>query len=373
MSGFYRPCWTEIDARALRDNFKALKSLSPQTELLAVVKANGYGHGLRLVSQIAVDAGAAALGVSSLEEGIELRKLGFILPVLILGSLYPFQNFPVLFEHGLTPTIASLAAANALDAVARAQEKKIAVHLKIDSGFGRIGVSLAHASAFITQVSQRSGLIIEGLYTHFASSDVDPDYTRQQAKSFLSVVDHARAAGIRPRWIHMANSAAFLRYAETRSNFARPGLAFYGLSPYEGEKPIALAPALAWKTQVVFIKTVPPGTSVSYARTWTAARQSRVATLAVGYADGFPRQASNKAQLLIRGRRAPVVGRVTMDMMMADVTDIPDCHIGDEAILIGAQGNDRITAHDLAKWSDTNAYDIVCRIGSRVPRVTLHE
>ena len=369
-----RPCWVEIDGEALRSNWRTLRGkLAKEVQMLAVVKANGYGLGLLNVSRIAVEEGAAYLGVSSVEEGLALREAGFSIPVLILGSLYPFDSFELLFEHKLTPTLASLAAAEALSALARKRGERLPVHLKIDSGFGRTGVSVSNAPAFIQQVAQKPGLLVEGLYTHFASSDVDPDYTQAQAQAFLSVVQKVKSQGIEPRWIHLANSAALLRFPETHGTLVRPGLAFYGVPPYpRALNVIALTPALAWKSRVIFLKMVPEGSSISYARTWIAKRPTRVATLAAGYADGLPRILSNKGQVLIGGRRAPILGRVTMDMTMVDVTDLPDCHVGDEAVLLGRQGAEDLTANEMADWAQTNAYEILCRIGARVPRVVIH-
>lgn len=366
-----RPCWAEIDASALKTNWRTLRAkLSKGVEMLAVVKADGYGLGLLNVSRVAVDEGAAYLGVSSVEEGLALRQAGFSIPVLILGSLYPFESFELLFEHHLTPTVASVEAAAALDRLARSRQERLAVHLKIDSGFGRIGVSLAKAQEFIQQAAQKPGLIVEGIYTHFASADVDPDYTQTQAQAFLAVV---QASGIRPRYLHMANSSALLRFPETHGTLVRPGLAYYGIAPYpRAQSVVSLAPALQWKSRVIFLKMVPEGAGISYARTWIAKRPTRVATLAAGYADGLPRLLSNKGQVLLGGRRVPILGRVTMDMTMVDVTEVPDCHVGDEAVLLGRQGDADISAGEMAEWAQTSAYEILCGIAARVPRVVLH-
>jgi alanine racemase len=337
---------------------------------LAVVKADGYGHGLAACARATLEAGASHLGVSSIEEGIALRDQGVTAPVLLLGSLYPFDNFPVLFDYNLTPTVASQETAEALDRLARERGRRLPVHLKVDSGFGRIGVSLGRALDFIRQAQALPGLEIEGLYTHFASSDVDLPYTREQASAFRTVVRQAAEAGIRPPWIHLANSAALLRLPETHGTLVRPGISLYGIPPYAGAaQDIALKPVLAWKTRVIFLKQWPAGASVGYARTWEARRPSRIATLAVGYADGFPRLLTNRGAVLIRGLRAPVVGRVTMDMTMVDVTDLPACRVGDEAVLIGSQGAAHLSAQDLADGAETNAYEILCRIGPRVPRI----
>jgi alanine racemase len=374
-SPLHRPCWAEIHEDALRSNWRTLRQkLAQGVQMLAVVKANGYGLGLLNVSKVAVEEGAAYLGVSSVEEGIALRQAGFKTPVLILGSLFPFESFSLLFENRLTPTIASLEAAQTLSRLAGIRKESCAIHVKIDSGFGRIGVSIPHALDLIKEVAQMPGLLIEGLYTHFASSDLDADYTRAQAKAFMAVVQAAQAQGVRPRWIHMANSAAILKFPETHGTLVRPGIAYYGVSPYPGAPAdVALKPVLSWKSQVIFLKTIPEGSSVSYARIWIAKRPTRVATLAVGYADGFRRVLSNKGQVLLGGRRVPVIGRVTMDMTMVDVTDVPACRVGDEAVVIGTQNTQTITVQDVADWAETNAYEILCGIGTRVPRVVLHE
>jgi len=371
---FYRPCWVEIHEAALRSNWRALRAkIAKNVQMLAVVKANGYGLGLLSVSKVAIEEGAAGLGVTSVEEGIALREAGFKTPVLILGSLFPMESFSLLFQYRLTPTIASLESAQALSRMATEKKERISVHLKIDSGFGRIGVSVPNAVAFIGQVAALPGLIIEGIYTHFASSDVDADYTRVQTKAFYSVVEAAKTQGVRPAWIHLANSAAILKFPETHGSLVRPGIAFYGVPPFAGAlHEVALKPALRWKTRVIFLKTVPEGSSISYARTWTAKRPTRVATLAVGYADGLLRLLSNQGQVLIHGQRVPIIGRVTMDMTMVDVTSLAECRVGDDVVLIGTQGSEEITALEMAQWAQTNAYEILCSISARVPRVVQH-
>jgi alanine racemase len=371
---FHRPCWAEVDLEAFRANWRLLKSLLPaKNSILAVVKANAYGHGIIPLSKEAVALGTAYLGVSSLEEGIALRKAGIAAPILVLGSLFPFENFPILLECQLTPTIASLVTAEALSALAQSRKQAIRVHVEVDTGMGRTGISPATALELLQAVARLPGLDLEGLYTHLASSDVDPEFTAAQVKTFEHVVTAAAAASIHPRWIHWGNSAALLRDPQCQPTLARPGLALYGVPPFvDVPQHDALQPVLSWKTRIIFLKTLPEGSSVSYARTWTAKRPSRIATLAVGYADGLPRIVSHRGHVLIQGHRAPLVGRVTMDMTMVDVTDIPECAVGDEAVLIGRQGDERLSATDLAGWAETNAYEILCGIDARVPRVILH-
>jgi alanine racemase len=373
-AGFYRPCWAEVNVGALEKNLKALRArIKPATRVLAVVKADGYGHGLLPCAQAALRGGAAYLGVSSLEEGIRLREGGIKTSVLLLGSLFPFGHFDLLFKHRLTPTVASVETAEALSAIARKRGERLAVHLKIDTGFGRIGVSWTRALAFIQEAAALPNLELEGLYTHFSSSDTDEEETRRQTEHFLKVVEEAGQKGIRPKFLHMANSAALLRFPETHGTLVRPGIALYGILPYaEAARDVALLPALTWKSKIIFLKQWPQGAAVGYACAWRAQRPSRVATLAVGYADGFPRHLSNKGSVLIRGQRLPVIGRVTMDMIMVDVTDLKDCRVGDEAVLIGRQEKEELTARDLAEWAGTNAYEIVSRIGPRVPRIYSH-
>ena len=368
---FYRPCWIDISLDALRHNVQLLRQrVASPVQLCAVVKANAYGHGLVPMSRVVSEEGAVYLGISSLEEGIALRNAGIQTPVLILGSIYPFENFSLLFDHKLTPTLASLEAAENLDKLAQKHQQKIPVHLKIDSGFGRIGVTAPNAVEFIQRVAACKGLEIEGIYTHFASSDIDEEYTRTQTDAFQGVLREVQAKGIRPRWIHMANSSALIRYPETHGTMVRPGIALYGIAPFRGaERDVALRPILSWKTRIIFLKTTPPGTVISYARTWVAKRTTRVATLAVGYADGLPRLLSNQGQVLIGGQKVPILGRITMDMIMVDVTDVPNCHVGDEAVLIGRQGSEQLPVEEWARWAQTNPYEIVCRISDRVPRV----
>jgi alanine racemase len=371
MVTYYRPCWADIDLGALRHNLKQIqKQLKSTTGLLAVVKANGYGHGMDAIARVAVKPGALFLGVSSLEEGEALRNAGFKTPILVLGTLFPFENFSILFDRQLTPTLASLAAADALNRLAERRRRRLPVHLKIDTGFGRIGVSAPNALRFIEYVAGSPGLDLQGIYTHFSSSDVDPAYTKMQIRTFWSVVQAAEARGIRPRYLHLANSAAILRFPESHGTLVRPGLALYGARPYKTvDAKVRLRPVLSWKTRVIFLKTVPKGFPVGYARTWKAHRPTRIATLAVGYADGYPRILSNTGFVLIRGRKARILGRVTMDMMMVDVTGNSACQVGDEAILLGQQGRERIMAEEVAELAQTNAYEILSRIATRVPRI----
>jgi alanine racemase len=369
---FLRPTWVEVDLDAFRRNLSSLAGrLRPGVKLIVVLKADGYGHGARPLAKAAAEMPGLPLwgfGVSSVEEGAVLREAGVRQPVLILGSLFPFESFAAALENGLTPTVASLAAAKALEKASESLGRRTGVHVKVDTGMGRIGLSPRAAGEAIGAVVSSPHLKLEGVYTHLAEAD-SADRTREQ----LGLFDKA-LQGVTPGSVlrHVANSAATLLYMEAQYDAVRPGLTLYGLAPLSARPlPVPLSPVLAWKTRIVFLKTVEPGAAVSYGATFRVERKSRLATLPVGYADGYRRAFSNKASVLVRGRRCPVAGRVTMDQTVVDVTDVPGADVGDEVALIGAQGTQRVGAEELAAWADTIPYEVVCGITSRVPRVVL--
>ena len=338
---------------------------------MAVVKANAYGHGSVALSAAALKSGAAALGVSSLEEGIALRESEIKAKILILGSIFPLENLEVAAGYGLTPTISSAQGLAQLVRLGRQRRERLAFHLKVDTGMGRVGISPLSARALLEKIAQRNEVRCEGIYTHFACADCDREYTQSQRAAFLPVIAFAKKLGLRFD-AHASNSAALLSGGNALFDMVRPGLILYGLLPFEGaEKKIKVSPVLSWKTRIVFIKKVPRGMSISYGRTFSTSRQSLIATLPVGYADGYSRRLSGKAHVLIRGRRCSVVGRVTMDMIMVDVTGIPGAAIGDEAVLIGTQSGETITAEELAARAGTINYEITCSISSRVPRIVV--
>jgi alanine racemase len=359
-----------VDLSAFVRNLKALADLAgPGARLMPVLKADGYGHGAVPLARAAEGAGVRSLwgfGVSSVEEGISLRRAGARKPILILGSLYPFDSFRAVLAHRLTPTVASLSAVHAL-ARAAGRSRRAPVHLKVDTGMGRIGVSPAAAPAAARAVRARGTLRLEGVYTHLARADSFPA-TRAQLDVFRRVVRSLRRSG--PLLAHAANSAGLLHHPASRMELVRPGLALFGASSWPGRRdPVELAPVLTWKSRVVFIKTVPPGTPVSYGAAFRTRRRSRLATLPVGYADGYRRALTGRAAALLRGRRCPVVGRVTMDQIVVDATGVPGVDVGEEAVLLGAQGEARISVEEMAAWADTIPYEIFCGISSRVPRV----
>ena len=369
-SGFFRPTWVEISHKNLAGNFRSVSNLTaPGTKVLAVVKADAYGHGLLPVARTLAPLRPAFFGVTSVEEGLLLRRARLAPPPLILGNSYPFESLGPAIRNGIRVTVASLEAARFCDRFARRLKKKVFAHAKIDTGMGRIGVGPGHAAAFIDSIRRLDSIRLEGVYTHFSSVAEDPGFTDLQVRRFAALVEALRSRGTKVPYFHCANSMAILRRPEAHYSLVRPGISLYGALPFSGGSPVDLRPVLSWKSRIVFIKDVPAGGSVSYARAFVAKRKSRVATAAFGYADGYRRILSNRGKVLVRGRRVPVIGRVTMDMTMLDVTGLPEARVGDEVALIGAQGNERISAAEVAEWSRTSPYEVFCSIAARVPRV----
>ena len=355
----FRETWVEIDLAAIRHNVAVLK---PGTaELMAVVKANAYGHGDAAVSTAALEAGATWLGVALVEEGVALRAAGVEAPILVLSECPPGSE-AVAIAHRLTPTIASDAGLGRLTGLARGA---IAVHVKVDTGMHRIGIwPPASAAGFVERVVA-AGLEVEGLWTHFARSDDDEATTIGQFERFRDVVDEVRRVGVEPPLLHAANSGAVLRHPETHLDLVRPGIAIYGIAPAPGVGADRdLRPALTWRSTVTAVRRLPAGERISYGHRYALERDAWIATVPVGYADGFPRAGSSRADVCVGGWRGLVAGSVTMDQLMVDCGEIEPA-IGDDVIVMGAGGAD---AWELAEHAGTIAYEIVTRIGPRVPR-----
>ncbi len=333
---------------------------------MPVLKADGYGHGAALLARSVSAVGTRlwGYGVSSVEEGVALRDAGVTQKILILGSLFPFDSFDTVLEKNLIPTVASRSSAQALAQRAQRRGRPAPCHVKIDTGMGRIGMSPEAFASFSTN----PWLKVEGIYTHLACAD-SPSATSQQMKLFEKTSRGFGKGGECPLR-HAANSGAALARPNAWLDLVRPGLLLYGVPPWPGlGKKIDLRPVLAWKTRVVFLKTVRRGTPLSYGWTWRARRRSRIATLPVGYADGYRRDLSGRGEVLIKGVRCPVVGRVTMDQIVVDVTDRPGVEVGEEVVLIGTQGRETITASELADGAHTIPYEILCGLSKRVPRL----
>ena len=360
---FFRPTWAEVDLGALTRNLRRIRAKMPaRTKIMFVVKANAYGHDAALCARAAETARAADwLGVSSVEEGIALRGAGVRLPVLVLGSLYPFESVLAAVAYDLTPVVASLESARRLAEVAQRLKRRVDCHVKVDTGMGRIGASPDAAAAVVRYLSRLNAVRVQGIYTHLARAE-DREFTARQLKRLRSVVDALAREGLRPALVHAANSAGALRHPAARLDLVRPGLAAYGLYP-------GFEPVLALKSKIVFLKTVPKGATISYDATWRAKRPARVATLPIGYGDGYARALSNRADILVGGKRCPVIGRVTMDQVMADVSGVPGARVGDDAVLIGRQGEAQIGVPELSRLCGTIPYETATALSSRVPRV----
>ena len=366
MRRFFRPTWAEIDLGALVGNLRLFrKRVGSGVKIMFVVKANAYGHDAVLCALAAQKARAADwLGVSSVEEGIVLRGAGVRLPILILGSLYPFESVLAAAAHDLTPIVASLESAKRVAEAALRLRRNINIHVKVDTGMGRIGLRPEAALALMRDLSVLRGIRVQGIYTHMAKAEDDRAFTGRQLSAFNRVLRALDKEGLRPPLVHAANSAAALRHPGSRFDLVRPGLAAYGL--YEG-----FVPALTLKSKIVYIKTATKGATVSYGATWRARRVSRIATLPIGYGDGYTRALSNRASVLVGGRRCPVIGRVTMDQTMIDVTDAPRVRVGDDAVLLGRQDDAVVSAAELARLCGTIPYETVTALSSRVPRVAV--
>jgi alanine racemase len=361
---FFRPTWVEVDLGAVTRNLRGIRARMPKgVKIMFVVKANAYGHDAALCALAAENARAADwLGVSSVEEGIALRDAGARLPVLILGSLYPFESMLAAVAHDLTPVVASLEAAKRLAEVARTLKRRVDCHVKVDTGMGRIGAGPEAALAIVRFLAELKTARVQGIYTHLACAESDAAFTAAQLARFRRVVDALSREGLRPPLVHAANSAGALKRPASRFDMVRPGLAAYGL--FAG-----FEPALTLKSKIVFLKTVAKGSSVSYGATWRTKRPARIATLPIGYGDGYARALSNRADVLVDGRRCPVVGRVTMDQVMVDVTASPRARVGDDAVLIGRQGRSEVPVSELARLCGTIVYETATALSSRVPRV----
>lgn len=368
-----RPVWAEVNLDNIVYNLEQVrKRVSAETLIMAVVKADAYGHGVIPVARRVVEAGADRLAVALPEEGVELREAGFKLPVQVLGEILPPQ-YPLILDYDLIPTIGKIETARGLNQLAVRKGVLQKVHLKVDTGMGRIGTLPDSAVEFVLKIAQLSNLELEGLMTHFATADEEnKEYTYYQWERFNYVIRKLEAEGVSIPIKHAANSATIIDLPQFELDMVRPGIMLYGLRPSpEVDNSLSLKPALSWKARIIYLKEVPAGTAISYGSTYITPRRSRIATIPLGYADGYSRLLSNKGQVLIHGRRAPVRGRVCMDQFMVDVTEIPDVSVGDEVVLIGKQGKEEITATEIADLTGTINYEITCSISKRVPRIYL--
>ncbi len=369
-----RPAWAEINLDNLAFNLKEFRSkINNSTRIMAVVKADGYGHGAVEVARTAVKNGSDILGVGFLDEGIELRKAGIHTPILILGYTPP-EQVGSLLDYNLTPTVFDLDLARALAGEAQKRDERVKVHVKVDTGMGRLGIfSWEEAASFIEELRQFSSIEIEGLFTHFATADEgDKTITLQQFSKYRKMVEFLSGKGIEIPLKHVANSAAAMDLAETHLDMVRLGISLYGLYPSAEvqREGVNLKPVMSLKTKIIQLKKVPAGTGISYGRTYYTREESWIASLPLGYGDGYFRMLSGKSLVLIKGKRYPVIGRICMDHMMVDLgKELPGVKVGDEVVVIGRQGSDSIAAEEIATLLGTINYEVTCAVSKRIPRV----
>jgi alanine racemase len=362
-----------VDLGAIQQNVQALKTHLHGTRLMAVVKSFAYGNDATRVSQTLVREGIDALAVAYADEAIPLRRRGLKVPILVTNTLAPEAD--KIVKYDLTALISSIDALDALQRHAARRNAHVRVHIEVDSGMGRVGLIPHDVLSFAKECIARPNVILEGLMTHFASADdaTQDDFTRLQIARFEEVIQELGDAGIHPKLIHAANTAGAWRFPESHYDMVRVGLGLYGFHPSNEVAPIAsdTRPALKFATQIIHIKDVHKGDSISYGRTWISQDTRRIATIAVGYNDGFSRFMSNGGEVLVQGVRCPVVGTVCMDVCMVDITAVPDATVGDEVVLFGSQGNAHISVEEMATRGNTINYEILCKISPRVRRIFL--
>jgi len=365
--------WVEVNLDHLACNIRSLKAkIGPDVRLLPLLKANAYGCGIATVGRVAHENGADWLGTELVEEALVMRQAGITAPILTVGPIAPWHAEAIV-KNDLRVTVRDAETLQAVSAQAEAQRARIKVHLELDTGLRRMGFSPEQALSFARQVKETAGVELEGVWTHFASSDdPDPAFTRGQFEKYRSFLQSLAEAGIEVPVRHAANSAALIQYPEMRLNLSRCGETVYGLVPRRDlARSLDLKPVVEWKTRLAWIQEVSCGVPVGYGQAWVAGRDSRIGTLSFGYADGYRRSFANRSHVLVRGRAAPVVGKLSMQMTMVDLTDIPEARLNDEVVVMGQQGNSSVTAYDLADLAGTGEFEILVDISDRVPRVYL--
>lgn len=363
-----RPAWLEVDLSAIANNISAVRQfVSPTTQVMAIVKANAYGHGLVPAAKAAIKGGAAALGVALLQEGIALRNAGITAPVVVLIPTMPEQA-DSLVAHNLSQTIGHPAAIPPIEAAAKRYNTRARIHLKVDTGMGRLGLSSDEVSAFAKKIAQNPHLFFEGIATHVAWERAENmDKARHQIKTFAACL--SKLTDISVPYRHAANSVMTVHMPESHFDLVRVGLLTYGISPAQGAGPLSLSPALSIKARIIQVRNFSAGQTLSYGGTYTLTRPSRIALAPLGYADGYNRRMSNTSHVLICGKPCPVVGEICMDVIMIDVTDIPPVSVGEEVVLLGKQGDREITVNDLAQWGNYISHEVVSLLSTRLPRL----
>lgn len=363
-----RPTRAEVQLDAIGHNLRVVRGAAPGRKVLAVVKADAYGHGIVPVARRLQAEGVDGFGVALAEEGIELREAGITRAILVLNGINGDAHEEII-RVGLTPVLYELPEARAFQAVSAG--RPVDVHLKVDTGMGRLGVPLASLTTFLRELRRFPSIRIAGLMTHLSTADDDPEYVDEQLTAFDRAHGLVRRFGHEPSVLHAANSAAVFRHPETHFDWVRPGLALYGYPGADGID-ATLRPAMRWRTEVLRLRTLQPGESAGYGRSFRAMTETRLATLPVGYGDGLLRSASNRGRVLIHGVRCPIVGNIAMDLTTVDVSALPSVQIGDEALLLGEQDGEMLDACDLAEAARTIPYEVLTNVSRRVPRVYLN-
>lgn len=366
--------WAEINLDNIAHNVREIRRLvGKRTEIMAVVKADAYGHGVLETVNTMIENGATRLAVSLLDEAIQLRKIGISVPILVLSHTSP-QRADELIEYSITQTVFSTEMATMLSDAAISMGKRIHVHIKIDTGMSRVGFLPGYSAVKeVTEIQKLPGIVVEGIFTHFATADEkDRAYTRYQMELFESIINELNRIGILIPIRHVSNSAAILQYPEYTLEMVRPGIILYGIYPSDevDRSVIDLKPAMTLKAKITMVKWIEKDTAVSYGRKFISKRPTKLATVPIGYADGFSRLLTGKSRMLVNGQYAPVVGSICMDQCMIDITDVEgEVSVGDEVVILGRQGENEITADEIAGLMGTIPYETVCIIGKRIPRV----
>jgi alanine racemase len=366
-----RPTRVEVDLKILAENFKAIKSHVGKSNMMPVLKANAYGHGLVRVAQLYEELKADYLGVAVVEEGILLREMGIKIPILVLGGVWGNQ-IPLFLKQNLTITASSIDKLKQIDETAAQMKIKAIVHLKIDTGMERIGVHYYNAEKFLDAAYSYKNIFIEGIYSHFATAESDNlTFTKLQLERFNEVLEYFNKHSIKPPLRHISNSGAILQMPEANFDLVRPGIMLFGVYPSKNiKKTVVVKPALNWKSLVVYFKVIKAGNAVGYGLTWKPDHNIRAITVPVGYGDGYFRNMSHKAKVLLNGKLYPVIGTISMDQIVVNIEN-DSAYNSDEVILLGSDGKNSITAADLAEWAGTIPYEILTNINTRVPRIYL--
>lgn len=360
---FLRPTWAEVDLTKYEANLRKVRGMvGPDVKILGILKANAYGHGAVALGQFAEEKQLCQFfGVASVEEGLELRSAGLKTPILVLGSIYPFEAFEYAIKNKLAVTIASLDAAHAVADIAAKLGIKALCHVKQDTGMGRIGTRRGGVMAVLQFLAHNPHVILDGLYSHLSSADCDPAYTEEQIGYFRDTLTNVRLHGIHINQCHLCATPGLIHRPDMVLDMVRPGHAELGLE--DGFEPI-----MSLKTRIVYVKDVAAGASISYGRSFICPKPMKIATIPLGYGDGFLRALSNKAEVLVRGQRCRVLGNVTMDMTMLDITAVPEARVGDEVVVVGQQGKEQVRFADLARLAGTIDYELTTLLMPRVPR-----